>query len=545
MDFFRRYSNYTSTRLQQQRSVEMELSAILRGQQAMQGLVDGPGGDTDGEGGDADSCGSPDLDESLDSHFKYIQGVSTPQELASLLPRLQATLFELTDVALLKQQQAAAGAAGGGPVGVRDQLRLLSRLSFGRTVAAAFLLPLVDLCVRTKLNIIGRHLFLQEKFSKLRQPAAPAERLRLPPRLTAAAVEAFLGCEQLVERGAAWLVEQAMSSVDRVLGGMPMDTPVTPEELAGLVQAVAITLGQAVTAAGAASPTGSAWVDLLVGPGAAGSLLSGLGGVVGADAAAAAGSAEAYRRALASASMVEELETELRRVLGNYRFGEALHAAVGQCLGTCAAHIHATFISQAAAAVASPPPSSTSGEVATPAMQQAPSPRSRELPPQPPAQPHEQPLEQQPQQGVDDSGSDAATAGRQEPDAQAPQAAVAPEALGAPEAQPSPRRVVSPFTAAAAAATADDSEGEAGLEALPPLPAAAPSPRSAAERRASLAAAAVAAMQPRPLARCLRAVQGACEPLFADAREVSARIAALPPVMSLCAVAFAAPLDLQ
>lgn len=36
---------------------------------------------------------------------------------------------------------------------------------------------------------------------------------------------------------------------------------------------------------------------------------------------AAAGSAEAYRRAMASAAMVEELEGELRRVLGNYRFG--------------------------------------------------------------------------------------------------------------------------------------------------------------------------------------------------------------------------------
>ena len=57
----------------------------------------------------------------------------------------------------------------------------------------------------------GRHLFLQEKFSKLRQPAAPAARMRLPPRLTAAAVEAFLCCEQLAGAGTAWLVEQVSS----------------------------------------------------------------------------------------------------------------------------------------------------------------------------------------------------------------------------------------------------------------------------------------------------------------------------------------------
>ncbi len=72
-------------------------------------------------------------------------------------------------------------------------------------------------------------------------------------------------------------------------------------------------LGQAVTAAAATSPTGCAWVDTVVGPTSA--------PAVGADGAAASGSAEAYRRALANAAMVEELESELRRVLCNYRFG--------------------------------------------------------------------------------------------------------------------------------------------------------------------------------------------------------------------------------
>ncbi|GIL45990.1 hypothetical protein Vafri_3094, partial [Volvox africanus] len=199
----------------------------------------------------------------------------------------------------------------------------------------------MDLCVRTKLNIIGRHLFLQEKFSKLRQPVAPAARMRLPPRLTAAAVESFLACEQLAERGCAWLAEQAMLVADRVLEGTPMDANVTPEELADMVQAMATYLGQAVTAAGPTSPTGCVWVDTIVGQ--AGMQAAGV------DAAATSGSADAYRRALSNAAMVEELESELRRVLCNYRFGDALHAAVSQCLSTCAAHIHATFISQAAA----------------------------------------------------------------------------------------------------------------------------------------------------------------------------------------------------
>ncbi|GIL45989.1 hypothetical protein Vafri_3094, partial [Volvox africanus] len=346
------WMGYNKTKLEQKRSVEKELTAILRGAALHNGQgssggvgVDG-GGDTDG-----DECGSPDLDESLDSHFNYIQKVSAPQELSNLLPRLQATLFKLTDVSLVKQlqqqlqQQAQQQETGGSDSGsggvVQQQLRLLARLCFGRTVAAAFLLPLMDLCVRTKLNIIGRHLFLQEKFSKLRQPVAPAARMRLPPRLTAAAVESFLACEQLAERGCAWLAEQAMLVADRVLEGTPMDANVTPEELADMVQAMATYLGQAVTAAGPTSPTGCVWVDTIVGQ--AGMQAAGV------DAAATSGSADAYRRALSNAAMVEELESELRRVLCNYRFGDALHAAVSQCLSTCAAHIHATFISQAAA----------------------------------------------------------------------------------------------------------------------------------------------------------------------------------------------------
>ncbi len=67
---------------------------------------------------------------------------------------------KLTDVALVKQlyqrqQEHETPVAGGAGNAVQAQLRLLARLCFGRTVAAAFLLPLMDLCVRTKLNIIG------------------------------------------------------------------------------------------------------------------------------------------------------------------------------------------------------------------------------------------------------------------------------------------------------------------------------------------------------------------------------------------------------
>ncbi len=57
-------------------SVEAELTAILRGESQTGAAASG---DTDGEDADGDECGSPDLDESLDSHFNYIQKVSAPQ----------------------------------------------------------------------------------------------------------------------------------------------------------------------------------------------------------------------------------------------------------------------------------------------------------------------------------------------------------------------------------------------------------------------------------------------------------------------------------
>ncbi len=67
-------------------SVEKELTAILRDAALHNGTSSGAAGSTSdgaGEGGgdatDADDCGSPDLDESLDSHFNYIQRVSAPQ----------------------------------------------------------------------------------------------------------------------------------------------------------------------------------------------------------------------------------------------------------------------------------------------------------------------------------------------------------------------------------------------------------------------------------------------------------------------------------
>lgn len=71
------------------------------------------------------------------------------------------------------------------------------------------------------LLVVGRHLFLQEKLERLAPPstlaasaAAPqgmgmgAAASVLPPRLTPAAVETFLQCDQFAEVGCRWLVHK-------------------------------------------------------------------------------------------------------------------------------------------------------------------------------------------------------------------------------------------------------------------------------------------------------------------------------------------------
>ncbi len=237
------------------------------------------------------------LDQSMDSHFSYIQEVSAPQELDTLLPKLHASLVQvgkpthvlmresslhpsttlrlsllplpfssaqLTDVKALMSTMATGKPVGGSnsvPTEAADQLRLLARMCFSRALGACWIIPCMDLLVRVKLNIIGpcerliawvelqfvvdkihprtrvtgKHLFLQEKLGKLKhsgsQAVAVASGGMLPPRLSAAAVEAFLDCRWFVEGGCEWVLEKVAEGVDVVLRGVSLDAEATPAEL--------------------------------------------------------------------------------------------------------------------------------------------------------------------------------------------------------------------------------------------------------------------------------------------------------------------------
>lgn len=216
------------------------------------------------------------------------------------------------------------------------------------------------------------------------------------------------------------------------------------------------------------------------------------------------------------------------------RFEDALRSAVELCFGTVSAHLHATFIAQAAAQQQQQQQLLEQQQAAAAALAAA----AAAAAASPPASP-----------------SPAASASAPPlPDPVAPFQTTATPASPGPSTLPSAPSPVSPFVCAAASPTPRHSVSGAGGDApqwSPGSPLMAPGSRASSgaigARRTvsspleSLAAAAVVAQQPRPLARCLRAVQGACEPLFADTREVTLSISNLPRVMSLCACAFAAP----
>ncbi|KAL6750410.1 hypothetical protein V8C86DRAFT_852238 [Haematococcus lacustris] len=342
---------------QQQADAGQQQQEQQQQQEEVCGAAPGPG-----------SVSGCSLDSSLDSHFSFIQQVSAPEELEQLLDRLQAQLYRMTDVGTrLRSLPPQASSAA--------KLHTLALASCGRAVGSAWLLPLTDLYVRCKLNVVGRHLFLQEKLAQLRlpepapPPPAPLSLLghwggspsqqgqrsglarflpggprlawgggpggpgggsppaaALPPPLAASTIEAFLACPHLLDTGCQQLVDMVLGGVEAVLPGVPLDCCLGPQALLQLLGAQLV----AVEAALGAGQAGG-WSELLVGRDAAtqAARLQQVGSV-GLD---------SHRRALAAASMLLELHQELRAALDSAAFATALRAAVQLCFSLLAQHL--------------------------------------------------------------------------------------------------------------------------------------------------------------------------------------------------------------
>ncbi|KAG1659567.1 hypothetical protein FOA52_011923 [Chlamydomonas sp. UWO 241] len=477
--------------------------------------------------------GEQSMDASMDSHFTYIQDVSAPQELDSLLPQLHATLVQLTDIKLLKAQQALK-AQSGSPVDAETQLRGLARLCFVRAIGACWLIPAMDLLVRVKLNLIGRHLFLQEKLGKLRASGSLSQLGGgpLPAPMSAEAIEAFLDCSWFARTGCRWMIERVTDGVDATLSGVALEADVAPGDvfkiMASMLREVEaamlrcpLRLGQGPARSGgapAASSSGSAgigggegthpqqqqqqwrstgnpWHDMLAGPSSAAS--------INTQDAWASGGADAYSAAASTAASVHELHTQLCDILSGARFNDAMRNSVQHTFRASAVHIYQGFPSAADGGAASGSAAGGSGAAAAAAVvSPRPQPASSPRPGEPSAG------------GASGSGGLAglltgrtSLSGRKAVFGTVPSLACLHSA-GHSDAQPHH-----------SSGHGGNNSGGSGGSSPHQLP------------RESKPA--------RPLARALRSVQAGGDAAFASIKEVTKGISALPAVMALAATAFA------
>lgn len=75
-----------------------------------------------------------------------------------------------------------------------DEKRLLwhqlAQKSFTRAMGACWLVPILDLLVRMKLHIVGRHMYLESKLPEMQSRGGRAvPRMQMPPRLSDRAKE--------------------------------------------------------------------------------------------------------------------------------------------------------------------------------------------------------------------------------------------------------------------------------------------------------------------------------------------------------------------
>jgi hypothetical protein len=366
-----------------------------------------------GHAGDA-SAGDP-LDASLARHFESIQSLSDRQALESLLPRLRGVLSAATDIEPLKERiramsaaeqqqqqqqqqdeqegQEGAEANGGTTAAAANgraatsaaaaaeaklaAWRQLACLCFTRAAGACWLVPLLDLLVRMKLHVVARHMYLESKLPGLAAAAgagngAPAlnggspfgaaastatTRTHLPPRLSDRAKEEFFRSDYFVEVGAVGLLRKLSAAVEAALAGVDLAAEVTAADVERLMVAVHARFEASF------ERCEDLWHGYLLPPGlqpvarAAAAANGGRGGGAG-DANANLDPihpASAHPPPVLSpveAAMVDELNAELRDVLSDYRFVEALRAAVRHTSRASGAYIAARAFGSGGSAAA-------------------------------------------------------------------------------------------------------------------------------------------------------------------------------------------------
>lgn len=343
----------------------------------MDKAINAAGGvDLSGRAAAADAAAAADsalVDGSLLEQFDHIQGAAIPHELDALLHKLRARLYDLTEhKQVLQLPELDAGARS----------RLLLQLSFTRSLAACWAVPLLDALLRVKLNLVGKHMWMEESFAKFspqpqlmagHMPAVP-----LPPRLTPLALEAFLACDRLLEGGVAWVVEGMLEAAGRVLAEVAPDADVSQRDLARLTRRVMDAwLAAAIGLPGGNGGPGScalAASDAVRGVRPASSpqrppfrwsrLLLGDEACIPASLRRAlSNGTHEFQATMPSTQMVDELNQELRGMLDSYKFDAAVRAAAQHTYCIVLAQLKDSFHSvPAAKATAAAPPVAAAAE---------------------------------------------------------------------------------------------------------------------------------------------------------------------------------------
>ncbi|WIA37048.1 hypothetical protein OEZ86_014025 [Tetradesmus obliquus] len=366
----------TEEQEQQRRQQEQLLATISNlhgaGQQQQQQRRPAAAAAGPGEPADEEQQQQDALDDSLAQHFASIQELSDRQALEELLPRLQQVVGQATNYEPLRDQLRSPAAAALSSEQKLALWRGLAGHSFCRALGSVWLVPLMDLLVRLKLHIVGRHMYLESKLPQLQpqggmagglhpalggalRAANPYGRLALPPCLSDRAKEEFFRCDYFTDVGAGGLLHKLHCAVERSLAGVDFGGSMSQQVRASKVSAFRVLVARlwasvvhldGVDFGGSMSQQDveslvitmhaafeesfvraeDLWAAYLVPPGPA-------------PVSMRTGSGVEALLSPVEAAMVDELNAELRDTLSDYRFVEALRAAVRHTSKSMGAYI--------------------------------------------------------------------------------------------------------------------------------------------------------------------------------------------------------------
>ncbi|KAK9811692.1 hypothetical protein WJX72_008483 [[Myrmecia] bisecta] len=168
-----------------------------------------------------------EVDRDLQHHFHNIQRVMDSTTLPGMLGEMEAHLNRKADADHLLQRLREGrdgigfAATAAGQLATWEELKIMS---FTRTLSATWLVPLVDLLLRVQLNMLGRHIFLENNLIEAR-PAAEAWPLQSGSpahqhmRVSNRAQQMFLEYAHFIpERGTDLVVAHMRQAVLKVIG---------------------------------------------------------------------------------------------------------------------------------------------------------------------------------------------------------------------------------------------------------------------------------------------------------------------------------------